>query len=487
MMDKVSSQDGADIDVAAWIDESPGVTRSHKASARLALGVAAVEFLVVTATAFLAFVAYHGLVYKGLPNAGQYLWTSLLLAGLFGAACLADNQYDLIGSEWTRHGVSRSVGAIAVAFTLFLTISFVTGLTQDYSRGTFLTQLALVLPAVIVTRTMLTQGIEQARRAKRIQSHGLVVVVIGESGQTSGWLDKLAARPEEILSRHELDPAASAEATEQRLAAIRDRCRSLRADTVLVVFDSANLGHITRLVTTFSELPIRIQLLPVGLANFMQRSRVGENGQVRVLEIFCRPLSVIDRALKRCFDLLVASVATVALSPLLVIVAIAVKLETPGPVFFRQMRHGFNDEPIEVIKFRTMRTCQEPEFRQATQNDPRVTRVGRVLRRTNIDELPQLFNVLRGDMSIVGPRPHAIAHNNMFANQIRMMSRRHNVKPGITGLAQVNGLRGETDTCEKMRRRVDLDLYYIDNWSLLLDVKIVFMTVLSKRAYLNAY
>jgi lipopolysaccharide/colanic/teichoic acid biosynthesis glycosyltransferase len=127
------------------------------------------------------------------------------------------------------------------------------------------------------------------------------------------------------------------------------------------------------------------------------------------------------------------------------------------------------------------------QFTQATENDPRVTRVGRIIRSTNIDELPQLINVLRGEMSIVGPRPHATAHNSLFNNMIGRFSRRHNVKPGITGWAQINGYRGATDTLEKMRQRIEYDLHYVDNWSFLFDVKIIIMTLFSKRAYTNAY
>jgi lipopolysaccharide/colanic/teichoic acid biosynthesis glycosyltransferase len=170
-------------------------------------------------------------------------------------------------------------------------------------------------------------------------------------------------------------------------------------------------------------------------------------------------------------------------------VSILIKLDSRGPVLFRQLRHGFNDEPIKVLKFRTMTTFEDTrhEFRQAVRGDPRITRVGRILRRTNIDELPQLLNVLKGEMSMVGPRPHAVAHNEMYQDQIRGMSRRHNVKPGITGWAQVNGLRGETDTIEKMRKRVEYDLYYVANWSLVFDLKIMVMTLISKHAYTNAY
>jgi exopolysaccharide biosynthesis polyprenyl glycosylphosphotransferase len=190
---------------------------------------------------------------------------------------------------------------------------------------------------------------------------------------------------------------------------------------------------------------------------------------------------------KRAFDISVAGLALLAFSPLLLAVSLAIKLDSHGPVFFRQTRHGYNNEIIKVLKFRSMTTIEDGRsFKQAVRNDPRVTRVGGILRRTNIDELPQLVNVLLGEMSIVGPRPHPIALNEAFAERISPFSRRHKVKPGITGWAQVNGHRGETDTIEKMRRRVESDLYYIDNWSFLLDIKIIVMTLFSKRAYTNA-
>jgi lipopolysaccharide/colanic/teichoic acid biosynthesis glycosyltransferase len=184
----------------------------------------------------------------------------------------------------------------------------------------------------------------------------------------------------------------------------------------------------------------------------------------------------------------VALAGLVLFTPLLLCVAVAIKLDSPGPVLFRQTRHGYNKQAIGVLKFRTMTTLEDgSDFKQVRRNDDRVTAVGRTLRRTNIDELPQLINVLRGEMSIVGPRPHATAHNDMFEGRILPFARRHNVRPGITGWAQVNGARGETDTVEKMQERINYDLYYIDNWSLFFDVKIITMTLFSRQSYLNAY
>jgi exopolysaccharide biosynthesis polyprenyl glycosylphosphotransferase len=217
-------------------------------------------------------------------------------------------------------------------------------------------------------------------------------------------------------------------------------------------------------------------------------SRIAELGNLKTLQVSRPPLSTFERGLKRTFDIVVAATGLVLLAPLFAIVGIAIELETRGPVFFSQKRHGYNNSTIDVVKFRTMVESRGGDtFIQAKRNDNRVTHVGRILRRTNIDELPQLVNVLIGNMSIVGPRPHATAHNQMFEGKILPFSRRHNIKPGITGWAQINGHRGETDTLEKMRRRVEYDLYYIDNWSFLLDLKIILLTVFSKRAYMNAY
>ena len=237
-----------------------------------------------------------------------------------------------------------------------------------------------------------------------------------------------------------------------------------------------------------SELPVNVHIVPLGSVNLFGSSRIAELGDLKTLQVSRPPLSAFDRAIKRAFDIAVAVVGLALLAPLFAIVAIAIRLESRGNVFFWQKRHGYNNTTIRVVKFRTMFTADDGGcFVQAKWRDSRVTNVGRLLRRTNIDELPQLVNVLIGNMSIVGPRPHATAHNEMFEGKILPFSRRHNIKPGITGWAQVNGHRGETDTLEKMQRRVEHDLYYIDNWSFLLDMKIILLTLFSKRAYTNAY
>jgi lipopolysaccharide/colanic/teichoic acid biosynthesis glycosyltransferase len=182
-----------------------------------------------------------------------------------------------------------------------------------------------------------------------------------------------------------------------------------------------------------------------------------------------------------------ASIALVVLMPLLVVAAILIKRDNPGPIFFLQRRYGFNQRMFRIVKFRTMTTTEdEADVQQATENDCRFTRIGRLLRRWNIDELPQLINVLRGDMSLVGPRPHAVLHDQSWGQKVARYARRHNMRPGITGWAQVNGLRGNIRNDAEIRRRIACDLYYIDNWSIWFDIQILFLTVFSRKAYRNA-
>jgi undecaprenyl-phosphate galactose phosphotransferase/putative colanic acid biosynthesis UDP-glucose lipid carrier transferase len=234
--------------------------------------------------------------------------------------------------------------------------------------------------------------------------------------------------------------------------------------------------------------PLPAHLLPdYTIRSVLGRRALSTSGPTLCLEIQRAPLSTIERAVKRTLDFVCAAVAIVFLSPLLLLIAVAIKLDSKGPVIFKQRRNGFNSKQFVIYKFRSM-TVQEDGavIAQARKNDRRVTRVGQILRRSSMDELPQLFNVLKGDMSLVGPRPHALAHDNEYKVLIAKYAFRHHVKPGMTGWAQVNGLRGETGRLEQMVDRVKLDLWYVNHWSLGLDINILLRTcfeVLRHRAY----
>jgi putative colanic acid biosynthesis UDP-glucose lipid carrier transferase len=211
-------------------------------------------------------------------------------------------------------------------------------------------------------------------------------------------------------------------------------------------------------------------------------------GDMPVIAVCETPFYGINGLIKRASDICLATVILTLVSPLMLAIAIGIKVSSPGPMLFRQRRYGIDGREIVVYKFRTMTVLEDGGVvTQATSNDRRVTRLGAFLRRTSLDELPQFINVLQGRMSVVGPRPHAVAHNEIYRKIIRGYMIRHKVKPGITGLAQVNGMRGETDNVDKMAKRIEYDLAYLRNWSLWLDLKIVLSTIPVVLKMENAY
>ena len=231
---------------------------------------------------------------------------------------------------------------------------------------------------------------------------------------------------------------------------------------------------------------VEIRLIPDIFSFQLLNHSLSDVAGIPVLDLSTSPMSGTNRIIKAVEDRVLASLIVFILSPLLLLIALGVRKSSPGPIFFKQRRHGWNGKPVEIWKFRTMYLHPE-EFVQATKNDERITPFGRFLRKTSLDELPQFINVLQGRMSIVGPRPHPLMLNEEFKNMVPQYMQRHRVKPGITGWAQVNGWRGETDTISKMEKRVEHDLYYIENWSLWFDIKIILMTLFTGFTHKNAY
>lgn len=217
-------------------------------------------------------------------------------------------------------------------------------------------------------------------------------------------------------------------------------------------------------------------------------SQLKEVGGVQTFSIFSSPFDGVGKFTKRVEDIIIGSMIALLISPVLLAVAIGVKLSSPGPVLFKQDRYGLGGKKIKVWKFRSMKVMEnDAVVTQATKNDPRVTKFGAFIRRTSLDELPQFINVLQGSMSIVGPRPHAVAHNEQYRKLVDNYMIRHKIKPGITGWAQINGYRGETETVDKMDKRIRYDIQYMQNWSLWLDIKIIFLTVFKGFVSETAY
>lgn len=268
---------------------------------------------------------------------------------------------------------------------------------------------------------------------------------------------------------------------------VTDACRG-DYEHIYIALPLAEQKKVHQLTDRLSDTAASVYFVPDVFVFDLMNSRSHSIDGIPAISIYDTPFTVTDNILKRGFDIVGSAVILMMIAPLMIAIATAVRLTSTGPAIFKQKRYGLDGKAIEVWKFRTMTTMDNGAVvKQATQNDSRLTSIGAFLRRTSLDELPQFVNVLQGSMSIVGPRPHAIAHNEEYRKLIKGYMLRHKVKPGITGWAQINGWRGETDTLEKMEKRIEYDLQYIRNWNIWLDVKIVFMTVFKGFINKNAY
>ena len=246
--------------------------------------------------------------------------------------------------------------------------------------------------------------------------------------------------------------------------------------------------RIADILRQLGDTTVDVHIIPDFLISNLIHARIEHVGDVDTLSVFESPFIGAREFIKRTEDIIVASIILMLISPILIAIAFAVKFTSKGPVIFKQDRYGLDGRKIKVWKFRSMSVTENSSVvTQATKNDARITPLGGFLRRTSLDELPQFINVLKGDMSIVGPRPHAVAHNEEYRKKVEFYMLRHKAKPGITGWAQINGWRGETDTLDKMEKRVEFDLHYIKHWSLWFDIKIIFMTIFKGFKNANAY
>jgi Undecaprenyl-phosphate glucose phosphotransferase len=451
----------------------------------LLTGLASAEFVVAACTAYLGGIAYYWLILTTWPPIFEYSSVALLIATTILTISLILGNFRTIQAQSQLQFVWRGLCSVGLTFFFLLSAMFVLKVTAAYSRGTFFTQLIIVAIAIALFRALAFRWIQAAIADRRVEASRLVV--IGDE-LNSAILERLIQDGMQIVKTFQFPRRENSNYNSNGVRNIVADCRAACADDVLLVPAEGQLQRTIDLMPFFSQLPASIHVIPRTVLDVFGTARPGKLGTSVTIQLVPRSLSTFDLFLKRAGDLALALIALVSLSPMLLIVAAAIKLDSRGPILFRQTRHGYNNVPIRIFKFRTMNVVEDDtSFKQATQADPRVTTLGRILRRTNIDELPQLLNVLLGDMSIVGPRPHPLALNEQYEHRLSPFMRRHNIKPGITGWAQVNGCRGATDTVEKMKRRLEFDLYYIDNWSLVFDIQIIILTLLSKKAYTNAY
>jgi Undecaprenyl-phosphate glucose phosphotransferase len=474
------------------LDESNYVTRGQSTRAvhlRTTLAIyATIEFFAVAVSAYFGSAFYHYISLNSLQARPTYVLAAAIIATLVLVTSVAFRNFAAFRRQARHIFLWRGIGAVSLAFSIFITILFFTQFAEAYSRGSLIFQVMGVGLTVTSARALYYSWLQAAFASNQIEARR--VALVGDASHCFKFASRLKSSGAQTIGSFRL-PLINPKDTVGTNETIREmisQLRALRADDIIVLATNDVMPTIFDFSAFLSELPLGIHIVPVDALNALASLQIAEFDSLQTIQVYRPPLSMFECSIKRAFDFTMALIGLIMLSPLFLIVSTAIKLDTPGPVFFRNTRHGFNNEKIRVLKFRSMTTIEDgDQFTQATRDDPRVTSIGRIIRRTNIDELPQLINVLRGEMSLVGPRPHATAHNALFDNVIAPFSRRHNVKPGITGWAQVNGCRGVTDALEKMQRRIEYDLYYIDNWSFLFDLKIIMMTLFSKRAYLNAY
>jgi len=375
---------------------------------------------------------------------------------------------------------------------LLALVAFLLKISATYSRGTFVIFYIVAPMALLVARKATKAALAQAVARGAIGRRD--TILIGDSNEMAalngGDLLALCGAPDVrrfTLSREDDELMRSSKDVRVINAATtfvrRHDCRQ-----ILIALPWNDAGRIEFIRGQIKTLPIAAWLLPDMSVRALSDLTWSARKRPLAIELQRAPLSAAQRFVKRITDVVVASIVLIFFLPLMALAAIAIKLDSPGPVIFRQIRKGFNGKHFAILKFRTM-TVQEngPNIVQATRDDSRVTTIGGLLRSSSIDELPQLWNVLKGDMSLIGPRPHALAHDNYFETVLSDYAFRHHVKPGITGWAQCNGARGATPTMEHIANRVKLDLWYINNWSLRLDLLILIKTIFEVLRKRNAF
>jgi Undecaprenyl-phosphate glucose phosphotransferase len=386
------------------------------------------------------------------------------------------------------------INGVAATLFLILIYGFLSGKLREFSRIWLSLSFVIGFVLLLTNRKIIAYALRKASQRGQITES---IVIVGANERAEKIITSIHAMPNANIAvlgvfddrfmrpMSELMQASLLGTTGDML----DYIRRHRVDRVVVALPWNTSDRTNALLSRLGTVPVRIDLVPSDMIWHYPNIDMERIGGVPVLTIVNSRVERQMGMIKRVEDIVISSIALLLLWPVLLIAAIAVKLGSKGPAIFKQRRHGFNNQVFEVYKFRSMRMQDDDGkgVKQATRHDARITRVGSFLRRSSIDELPQLFNVLKGDMSIVGPRPHAVQHNDEFGAIISQYFARHNVKPGITGWAQVKGLRGETDTIEKMHKRVDADLYYIEHWSLLLDLKVILMTAMTVWFHDAAY
>ena len=461
---------------------------------RLGLVAFVLDVALVFMLGILSGVVYHAIAFGQISNERSFFGAGLTCAVLFTLGMQSQHLYRSSVIVYPRNIIRSVLITWTGIFCLLLVVAFLAKISWEFSRGAticFFISGAIALPLARVAAQQVAHYLIRNNHLSGRRS----VVLIGDrshilSGDLSADLTRhgfkvvnqfVVAMTDDNRIKNLGEISASIETLKQCL-------RDTRVDEIFLAFDTGARRTIEVISSELQTFPVPVRLLLDGYFNSLFSRTISDFGAARAIKLQSGPLTEFQQLLKRSFDVALALVGLVVLAPVFLLVGLAIKLDTPGPTLFRQRRAGFGGRTFTIYKFRSMTTMDDGAVvKQATRNDKRVTRVGWWLRKTSIDELPQLLNVLRGDMSLVGPRPHALSHDNEYDKLIATYALRQHMKPGITGWAQVNGCRGETSSLSLMEARVRHDIWYIGHWSLRLDVATIAMTMVQVIRPRNVY
>jgi putative colanic acid biosynthesis UDP-glucose lipid carrier transferase len=450
-------------------------------SVAIAYIAAILDFLVMLLASAGGYTLYQLISSGHEGDISLYVGIGLLVATIFVLAMGVAHAYRAAEMLSFRRQIATICSILPAVLVFLLAIIFFLKIGTAVSRGAILSAAFLSFGALAARRMMwrayLRKAVSNAafptRRVLLMCSDAAPVESIIQNAATNGLSIK--------HTMHIIQDGNSAERLQKH--GIAD------IDEVVIVWDGhSNPGGLEECLLALRQFCVPVSVMFDGVVGDITQGFSQDIGERRAFQVYRPPLGTVERSMKRTFDVVFSIGALTVMLPICVVIAIAIKLDSRGPVFFVQSRKGYSSRPFRILKFRSMSVMEDSgDIRQATRNDPRITRVGAFIRSTSIDELPQFWNVLRGEMSVVGPRPHALAHDDLYDTLIAQYASRRHVKPGVTGWAQINGHRGETPTVEKMADRVRHDIWYINNWSLWLDLKIVTLTALGLKDRSNVY
>ncbi len=447
-----------------------------------------VDSIVILFTLFVAFL------YTGNYYPEGYLIIGLISVILFSLSARFTDVY----SSWTARPFKQEtlhiVSTWLMAYFTLIFVAFLTKTSAHFSRVTLISWLFFTPILLILARYGLRRLFSYL---KLLGLNNKTIVIVGMTEHGLRFARELEANPDygyQVAGFYGDSNNAFTKKIKQHYPVLggyndlTEVARNGKWDQIYLALPIESRKRISNLLDRLSDTATPIRILPDYFTSNLLKSKYLEIVNTPILSVYDSPFSANNAFIKRAEDIVFGSIILTLIAPVMLLIAITIKLTSKGPVFFKQNRYGLKGEQIKVWKFRTMSVCEEGnDVKQATKNDSRVTPFGAFLRKTSLDELPQFFNVLNGNMSIVGPRPHAVLHNEQYRALIPGYMLRHLVKPGITGWAQINGWRGETDNLYKMRKRLEFDLEYMREWTLLLDIKIIIYTVFRGFTDKNAY